>query len=422
MAALKHWLQINQVFDPNLLDILPEYGINDPDNDLTSLSEDKWTECRAKLMSDKRADLKDNAALNRYKKKLDKIQRIWKEKRKKDKGLRNTESSKTKRKRSSVSKSNALLSHEDVLKELDDLRMENRKIRRELSSKNSDYNRLQQEFTAYKVVKDEEVRKWSAKYRLRHDEYEKLLKSYKQINQRVNSKYHDQSAKDKVIEMLKSDKSTLLDDVTTMMAAENEKYNVLLDKYEALKRVNNRNLKYKAKYKRRKKRDSLIAQAVLQKEDEWDHEHGHTRSVTGIDLDDLEYDEYGVDHGRDGGDDGGGVSSTMSPSSLRDDDWDDIGDTVSAPVIRKHTKGAQSMISVGSPGAHSRPKKFKPKPKRRNPGKSKNQNGRSRSRAQSVNAHSSLTLQHYHTASQHRATVSSNRALRTIGNASVPNM
>ena len=53
--------------------------------------------------------------------------------------------------------------------------MENRRLRRELSSKNSDFNRLQQEFTAFKQGKEEEIKKWTVKYRARSDEYDKLL-------------------------------------------------------------------------------------------------------------------------------------------------------------------------------------------------------------------------------------------------------
>eukprot|EP01084_Bolivina_argentea_P143844 252532_1 len=67
------------------------------------------------------------------------------------------------------------------------LRMENKRLRRELSSKNSDYNRLLQDFQTYKVKKEEEIKKLNQKCLMKSDEYEKLLKNYKQINQRINS-------------------------------------------------------------------------------------------------------------------------------------------------------------------------------------------------------------------------------------------
>merc|ERR1712224_721752 len=106
-------------------------------------------------------------------------------------------------------------------------------------------------------------------------------------------------------------------------------------------------------YKRRKKRDSVLAAAIIQKEDEWDRNHHHIRSITGVDLDDLEYDEYGVD----GHFHQNAVSSTMSPGvsstvSMYDDEWDDLEPEPEEqhPVIRRHTKGAHSAMSIGSDG------------------------------------------------------------------------
>jgi len=194
-----------------------------------------------------------------------------------------------------------------------------------------------------------------------------------------------------------------------------------------------------------------MAATILQQADEWDvdDEHHHIRSVTGIDLDDLEYEQYGVDdddEDEDGDSDryqrgrrhknGLSTQSTISPETPYHDDWDDIDvdiESTPTPNMRKHTRGAQSAINIGD--EYSRPKKFKPKPRKlkssrcdakssslkRNDGSKRNRN-----RAQSVIDRSarsasssrsgSYTLSHVHTASMHRATVSSNRALRRIGN------
>eukprot|EP01084_Bolivina_argentea_P037009 68424_1 len=103
---------------------------------------------------------------------------------------------------------------------------------------------------AYKLQKEDEMKKLNQKCTMKTDEYNKLFKNYKQINQRMNSKYHNKSAKDKEIMSLKTDKSTLLDDINQVMRCEQDKYDVLLNKYKELKQMNNRNLKYKLRYKK----------------------------------------------------------------------------------------------------------------------------------------------------------------------------
>ena len=137
--------------------------------------------------------------------------------------------------------------------EIEYLRMENKRFRRELSSKNSEIKRLEMEFTSYRIEKEEQIRKLTQKYTTKNEEYENLLKSYKQINKRINSKYHTMTAKDKEITLLKSDKSALLNDINRVMKDEQEKYDKLFSKYSDLKKVNK---KYKAKYRQTKHQSS----------------------------------------------------------------------------------------------------------------------------------------------------------------------
>ena len=82
MASLRLWLQANQVFDNDLVRLLPTYGVTDPDKDLHHMSDEQWTECQTLLINEKHTELKDAAALNRFQKKLDKVTKLWKQRRK----------------------------------------------------------------------------------------------------------------------------------------------------------------------------------------------------------------------------------------------------------------------------------------------------------------------------------------------------
>ena len=142
---------------------------------------------------------------------------------------------------------------DDVKTEIEQLRMENKKFRRELSSKNSEIKRLEMEFTSYRLQKEDQIKKLTQKYTVKNEEYENLLKSYKQINQRINSKYHNITAKDKEIMTLKTDKLALLNDINCVMRDEQQKYDKLLSKYDDLKEINK---KYKSKYRQNKHKSS----------------------------------------------------------------------------------------------------------------------------------------------------------------------
>merc|ERR1712154_51182 len=111
----------------------------------------------------------------RFKKKITKITKIWKEQSKKNK-------SKKRISNGTKAPNDDNYVDDDEKKEIEHLRMENRKIRRQLSSKSADYNRLQQEFTIYKTQKEDEIKKINNKYKNKSEEYDKLLRSYKQIN------------------------------------------------------------------------------------------------------------------------------------------------------------------------------------------------------------------------------------------------
>jgi len=236
------------------------------------LSEDKWTECQTILINEKRADLKDNAANLRFKKKINKITKLWKEQRKK---THKEKSSKSKKRTSFKTKTPTISTKDDEKDEVEHLRMENRTLRRELSSKNSELNKLNQEFKTYKIAKEDELKKLNIKYNAKSEEYEKLLRNYKAINKRINSKYHNDSAKDKEINDLKTDKSTLLNDINAVMKDEQMKYDKLLTKYQELKLMNNRNLKYKLKYKKEKKSQSK------------ESKHGHHNFTVDLNNTDL---------------------------------------------------------------------------------------------------------------------------------------
>eukprot|EP01083_Nonionella_stella_P003943 11341_1 len=304
-TSLREWLQKNQVYDKDLLRLWPKYGVNNPDTDLYKLSAEQWAECKNILLSEKRAELKDNAANQRFEKKLNKLTKLWKAQRKKHASTTKRASTNsipvkpsqlktrvsTKKRASTKLKLKSTMSahspyspyttdgkQEEYLRIL----MENRKLRRELSSKNGDYNRLQQEFNSYKLQKEKEIKALNAKYSTKTEEYNKLLGNYRQLNQRINSKYHDNSAKDKEIDNLKSDKSTLLNDINTVMTEEQGKYEDLMRRYNQLKEINNQNEKYKLKYKRKKRRSSRKGGSFsvgINQDDHWDETMDQIKEV-----------------------------------------------------------------------------------------------------------------------------------------------
>eukprot|EP01084_Bolivina_argentea_P056072 102676_1 len=83
--SLKKWLQKNQVFDKDLLKLLPKYGVNDPEKDLKNLTLDQWKEIQDRIKKDRAEQLKDNAAKLRLQKKLTKVEKLWRAKRPKKK-------------------------------------------------------------------------------------------------------------------------------------------------------------------------------------------------------------------------------------------------------------------------------------------------------------------------------------------------
>eukprot|EP01083_Nonionella_stella_P300878 1029445_1 len=86
--SLKKWLQKNQVFDKDLLKLLPKYGVNDPEKDLKNLTLDQWKEIQDRIKKDRAEQLKDNAAKLRLQKKLTKVEKLWRAKRTKKKKKR----------------------------------------------------------------------------------------------------------------------------------------------------------------------------------------------------------------------------------------------------------------------------------------------------------------------------------------------
>ncbi len=155
-SSLRQWMQSKQVFDKDLLRLFPKYGVNNPEEDLCNVSEEKWAELENVLISAKRAELKDNAALLRFKKKITKITKIWKEQRKKRRNKTRPSTKKTSAAKRSSMKVKTPSS--PAINDSEELKLENKRLRRELRTKNSDYNRLQQEFNAYKLQKVDEIK------------------------------------------------------------------------------------------------------------------------------------------------------------------------------------------------------------------------------------------------------------------------
>merc|ERR1719384_1398545 len=85
MSTLKKWLQSNQLFDKDLLSLLPKYNIDDPEKDLKNLTKSQWNKIKTKITTDRAKELKDNAAKLRLQKKLNKFEKLWKSKRPKKK-------------------------------------------------------------------------------------------------------------------------------------------------------------------------------------------------------------------------------------------------------------------------------------------------------------------------------------------------
>lgn len=76
--SLKQWMQSNGVFDRELLQILPQYGIHDPSNDLCTLTQSQWTEIKQRQLRDRSHELRQTASRQRLEAKLRKIEKLWK--------------------------------------------------------------------------------------------------------------------------------------------------------------------------------------------------------------------------------------------------------------------------------------------------------------------------------------------------------
>ena len=78
MSTLRKWLQSNQIFDKDLLQLLPKYNVNDPEKDLKNLTKSQWTKIKNKITI-------DNGAKLRSQKRLDEFEKLWRLKRPKRK-------------------------------------------------------------------------------------------------------------------------------------------------------------------------------------------------------------------------------------------------------------------------------------------------------------------------------------------------
>ena len=74
-STVKKWLQKNQIYDRDLQNLLPEYGINDPEKDLAKLKAKQWSEIQAKLKRQHNSPSNNSAALD---KKIMKFTKLWK--------------------------------------------------------------------------------------------------------------------------------------------------------------------------------------------------------------------------------------------------------------------------------------------------------------------------------------------------------
>merc|ERR1719150_665187 len=79
--ALKQWMQSNGVFDKELIRVFPQYDINDG-SDLKNLTPSQWNEIKQQQLRDRAGELKNAAAQQRFKKKITKIEKLWKASRK----------------------------------------------------------------------------------------------------------------------------------------------------------------------------------------------------------------------------------------------------------------------------------------------------------------------------------------------------
>jgi len=83
MSVVKKWLQKHQIYIRDLHTLLPQYGVNDPDKELSGLRAKQWVEIQDKI---KRAHRSDKAAvLANVNKKLLKFSKLWRAEKKKNK-------------------------------------------------------------------------------------------------------------------------------------------------------------------------------------------------------------------------------------------------------------------------------------------------------------------------------------------------
>merc|ERR1711933_617583 len=72
-------------FDKELIRVFPQYDVNDPIVDLPNLTPTKWKEIRQKQIRERAQELESGAAKQRLEAKLNKIEKLWKASRQKDK-------------------------------------------------------------------------------------------------------------------------------------------------------------------------------------------------------------------------------------------------------------------------------------------------------------------------------------------------
>jgi hypothetical protein len=77
--ALRKWMRDNEIYDKDLEEILTEYNINDPECDFENVTQTQWDDIYRKATVERFKELKDQESRQRLEKKLNKIEKKWRD-------------------------------------------------------------------------------------------------------------------------------------------------------------------------------------------------------------------------------------------------------------------------------------------------------------------------------------------------------